>query len=773
MSIPLSEFFLSITGKEILPYQVRYGADPFTPTLLNVPTGLGKTDAVLVPWLHTKATGISSPTRFIFTLPRRNLTEQTAKIARERVTAAGLKDRVKVLELMGGSGDNREHLAPDQPAILIGTEDILLSRALNRGYARNPFRWPVDFALLNNDCLWVFDEIQLLSDGLATSAQLAAFRDAYRTYGRTPSVWMSATADISWLQTVDFSPDLRTIELDDTDLRNDLVRRRLHSPKSISAAPSSCLSPSGAAEFAVAQHRTGETTLVIVNTVTRALEIAASVRKLTHLEPLLLHSRFRPAERALHAARLDALPPEGKIVISTQVLEAGIDISAHRLITDLAPWSSLVQRFGRVNRYGDLDTSEIRWIDPGPLDTKDAQRLLGPYQWEEVEPAIANLRRLDSASPAALPRVSAPPPWQHVLRRADLLDLFDTSSDLSGNHIDVSRFIRSGQERDCYLAWRSWAGDAPPDDSPALSDAELCPVPIDELRAFGRKHELFTWDFLEKAWVKVDIKFCYPGMKLLTQTSQGGYVSSLGWFPSSKAVVTAIPTQSPKPEEAFEADPRSWAGIRQTLLEHTRMVVAAMQELLVSVPLGGLADVEGELREAASLHDWGKGHDVMQRTLHGNAERTELLAKQIRGQGAQRHERRFFRHELASALAILQSGGSDLAAYLAAAHHGRIRVTLRSMPGEQRPPYSALFARGIWHGDTLPACDLAPDVIRPSQTLSLTVMQLGESEDSKLSWTGRALLLRDRFGPFRLAFLELLLRAADERASQQAERSAQ
>ena len=41
----------------------------------------------------------------------------------------------------------------------------------------------------------------------------------------------------------------------------------------------------------------------------------------------------------------------GRIVVATQVVEAGVDISARTLVTELAPWSSLVQRFGRVARY--------------------------------------------------------------------------------------------------------------------------------------------------------------------------------------------------------------------------------------------------------------------------------------------------------------------------------------------------------------------------------------------------------------------------------------
>jgi hypothetical protein len=58
---------------------------------------------------------------------------------------------------------------------------MLLSRALNRGYGMSRYRWPMHFGLLNNDCLWVFDEIQLMGSGLATPAQLEAFRKKTRS----------------------------------------------------------------------------------------------------------------------------------------------------------------------------------------------------------------------------------------------------------------------------------------------------------------------------------------------------------------------------------------------------------------------------------------------------------------------------------------------------------------------------------------------------------------------------------------------------------------
>ena len=88
--------------------------------------------------------------------------------------------RVSVHLLMGGEPDLKTWAEyPEEDMILIGTQDMLLSRALMRGYGMSRYQWPVHFALLHNDCLWAFDEVQLMGSGLATSAQLEAFRRAF------------------------------------------------------------------------------------------------------------------------------------------------------------------------------------------------------------------------------------------------------------------------------------------------------------------------------------------------------------------------------------------------------------------------------------------------------------------------------------------------------------------------------------------------------------------------------------------------------------------
>ena len=93
---------------------------------------------------------------------------------------------VEVFTLMGGEVEEGWELYPEKPAILVSTQDMLLSRALNHGYGMSRYKWPTHFGLLNNDCLWVCDEVQLMRSGLATTTQMQAFREQFRVFGAAP-----------------------------------------------------------------------------------------------------------------------------------------------------------------------------------------------------------------------------------------------------------------------------------------------------------------------------------------------------------------------------------------------------------------------------------------------------------------------------------------------------------------------------------------------------------------------------------------------------------
>ena len=357
-------------------------------------------------------------------------------------------------------------------------------------------------------------------------------------------------------------------------------------------------------------------TLVILNTVARAQQVhAALVRQGASPDRLaLVHSRFRLADRT---AQMNKLPQphtaDDLIVITTQAVEAGVDLSAATLITELAPASSLVQRLGRVNRYGELNDSggaTVRWVDLADVD----DTLAAPYEPRELTTGRARIAELSDARPAHLPP-PAPDDCSHrwVIRSKDLIDLYDTDPDLTGFDVDVSPYVRDAEDTDVQVFWRDFDRSEGPIGQPPPRREELCSVPIgqarDWIKKVRQKQRLRPYQADPQArrrggtsrhttWLPLD-SVPWPGLVLMLHVSAGGYSSVTGFDPAETAPVVPVggAEGDARVAESLDTDPDSEQPA-VPLTAHLRHVVAEGERLCDTL---GVASDKGGGRASGVL----------------------------------------------------------------------------------------------------------------------------------------------------------------------------
>lgn len=847
-----SEAFEAAVGHPPYEWQAEAATAPEPPRVIEAPTGAGKTEGILFAWLWRRllagdaALAARTPRRLAIALPMRTLVEQTSERIEahlDRLLGTGYLDgqKPRVFKLLGGEAEDEWVLDATVDQVLVGTVDMLLSRALNRGYGRGRSLWPLDFGLLNADTWWAFDEVQLLDAALATSCQLAALRrDPAYGVDRLPNhtTWMSATLDPAWLETVDHErPEPEAIVRITERDRADGLKARLEAPKALRREVVAGATPvklaNRFAELVLEAHAAREgdgdagghgwLTLAVCNTVKQARALHEKLAKRVAdagADLVLLHSRFRPPEREAALARALGERPDparGRIVVTTQVIEAGVDIDAAAIVTELCPWPSLVQRAGRLNRAGARPESELIVIDPGELTAKAA----APYEPEEVETARDVLPpegEVIGFSPAEIEALVGgadrgrllPRPRQGLaLRRPDLVELFDTDPTLDGDDADVGGYIRLGDDLTLQVAWRPKGDPQFPanarQSAPAPVRDELCPVPIAD-RGQVAEREPWRWSYALREWERVGERDLRPGDIVVVASESGGYSPQLGWNPSSKDEVPSAPMPgggAPAPEsDATDATQATGSWLR--ISEHTDHVVERLERVLAALEqsaAGGapLSEIELEaLRTAARFHDAGKAHPAFQeRVRAGEPEPPAaevLLAKSpgggraaVPGSGRQR----VFRHEVASVLVYQAHAAAserpadrlyELVSYLIGAHHGKLRLTPRltnerpddTDEGVGTEPAHLRACLGVRAGDRIPAgtdgatppLDLGGGVTaQPVAAADLSAFELGGRPEDGWSWSDAALRLRDEVGLLRLAYLEALLRSADWAAS--------
>lgn len=188
-----------------------------------------------------------------------------------------------------------------------------------------------------------------------------------------------------------------------------------------------------ALEEALETYRRGGKTLWVVNTVDRCQEIAATLRR--HVDDVLVyHSRFKLGDRhRAHDKVVQAFKDDKPVLaVTTQVCEMSLDLDADQLITELAPVTSLVQRFGRSSRSLSRSAShcaEILWYEPASVS---------PYEDRDFDSARGFLAGLGRGTVSQ----------RELAEKLDALDIDEPPADESAAFLGSGYFAVPGSFRE-------------------------------------------------------------------------------------------------------------------------------------------------------------------------------------------------------------------------------------------------------------------------------------------------------------------------------------
>lgn len=464
--------FETIHGYAPFPWQSEAArcmaaGEPFAS--VNVPTASGKTamiDAALYAVSH------GGPRRIAFVIDRRVVVDEA--YARAQRINEGLKTEgslaefatrlgpIQVVRLRGGvHGDDDWVLYPDKVTVIISTVDQVGSRLLHRGYGVSSRMAPVHAGFIGNEALYIIDEAHL-------SIPFVETVNSARRYG----------ADVR-LITMTATPVAETdatVQLTAEDRAHPILKKRFKASKLARLVQSSNKEAQFVKDAVSEVQKLAETARVIgivVNRVNTARHIRQTLAKLKYNAELLT-GRIRPFDRDRLMKRLLPDIRAGRVrgddapifLVATQTVEVGADIDFDALVTEAASLDALRQRFGRLDRLGELGTTKGVILYRPNLDKKGKIQpdpiygitIHDTWEWLQKVAAKGCVDFGIDAMEKQMKRVDAPktePKQAPVLLPSHIGLLTQTGPEAP--YIDVSPWLHGAQSgsADVSLIWRT------------------------------------------------------------------------------------------------------------------------------------------------------------------------------------------------------------------------------------------------------------------------------------------------------------------------------
>lgn len=556
-----SEYFTAVHGKDATPFpwQTRLlqqvARDGRWPETLDLPTGSGKTAAIDVALFQLALDAALPPKerraarRVVLVVDRRTVVDQgyararkiadalskaesgILRIVRERLCSlGGTKAPLRYAQLRGGMPRDDDWAArPDQPVVAVSTVDQVGSRLLFRGYGVKDAMKPIHAGLLGHDTLILLDEVHLSEPFRQTLAALSTYRtmttrrpeSTSGTNAPDPSGGAFAETLPDRWQFVSMSAtpgdDKPCFSLDETDYADARLKRRLDARKPTECREVKVSGREEAKRAAFAEELAKQATRyasagrivgVVVNRVATALAVFALLEQRYGTEHVhLVTGRMRPLDRNDLDRRITELVSSGRtrdanapprIVVSTQCIEAGADFDFDALVTECASLDALRQRFGRLNRLGDIEDAAGTVLVRSDVIAKDeadpvyGAALTKTWAWLAAAPRDFGIRALGRELPPHGELVAMlPPKGRAPVMLPGHLDAWVETNPPPSVDPDVALWLHGVErkkEADVQIVWRAditrelieHASGAPTDARKAALEAilerlEVCP----------------------------------------------------------------------------------------------------------------------------------------------------------------------------------------------------------------------------------------------------------------------------------------------------------
>lgn len=426
----LHELFNRLTGFEAHDFQIEAAQRLLAGEnlVLVSPTGSGKSWSALLAFIYAKQNNVAFADRLIYAFPLRTLTTALYHQYAPHLEKVGLKATLQMGGMERGEGDTFF-----EGDVIFTTIDQLLS-----SYIGVPVSLPNKLAnmpagALVGSCV-VFDEFHLLEPerSLATTLDLAG---RLAPYARV--LLMSATFSGEGVEELRqrIHAGKREVSPDEVRVpgRPETRRKFVWAGRELTA------------QSILDSHQ--EKSIAVCNTVVRAANLYRELKALAEERGienrvLLLHSRFLPEDRKSKEEELlrlfDEKSGERAILIATQVIEVGLDISADSFHTEAAPASAIFQRAGRCARFGGDGTVYVY-----DLPTKeDGEPSHAPYLGSQAALVDSTAREVEARSGRILDFDEERAVIDAVHKEADLRSL--KSVNPRDRRREVARSVREG-----------------------------------------------------------------------------------------------------------------------------------------------------------------------------------------------------------------------------------------------------------------------------------------------------------------------------------------